>query len=328
MQPSALLPLVMILLLAGYQWYAAKARNASTTQPRGQALAPQAPPPIWPPGPVYAGPQGPANPQGVPMPCSHCGAPMQLVSGPYLNSGLGLYCGYCRQSEPLPPDAAERFRYLQARLMQLSQARQADEAPLRTVAMIKRAWIPVLLVFLVLTAQQVYQNISIMQSLEKSAPEAVGELATPMAVGIAMFAGYLFGYLGMARGYRAAVKPLLRARPPTAPGLSVRCRGCGGSLPAVNAPEVVCGYCGAPNLLDHDVTARAGELLQAEIAAYQARAQHVYSSSAFRAPANAFYRWGAAGAVIGLVVSFVAIKGITAAVVAGGSAEGQVPAGR
>ena len=71
----------------------------------------------------------------------------------------------------------------------------------------------------------------------------------------------------------------------------------------MNAPEVVCGYCGASNLLDRELTTRAGELLQAEISAYQARAAKIYSHEAFRAPTKAFYRWGAVGAVATLIVS-------------------------
>ena len=250
------------------------------------------------------------------MPCSNCGAPMQLVSGPYVHSNLGLYCGYCRQSEPLPPDAAERVRYLQWRLMQLGQAREDDEAPLRTVAALRRAWVPVLALFFIMTAFQAYQSLSLMHALQKTAPEAVKDVALPIVIGLSMFAGYLSGYVGMSRGYRRAVKPLLRARPPTAPGLAIRCRSCGGDLPNVNAPEVVCRYCGASNLLDHELATRAGELLQAEISAYQARAAKIYSHEAFRAPTKAFYRWGAFGAIAMLIVSAAAIQ-LTASILGG-----------
>ncbi|MBN1612778.1 MAG: hypothetical protein JW940_39515 [Polyangiaceae bacterium] len=252
------------------------------------------------------------------MPCANCGAPTQLVSGPYLNSSLGLYCGYCRRSEPLPPDAAERVRYLQWRLMQLGQARENDEAPLRTVARLKRAWVPVLVVFFASTVLQISQTLSTVQAVQKAAPQAVHDVAFPMAIGLSMFAGYLFGYVGMLRGYRRAVKPLLRARPPMAAGLAIRCRSCGGDLPNVNAPEVVCRYCGAPNQLDKELTTRTGELLQAEISAYQARAAKVYSHDAFRAPTKAFYRWGAAGAVVALVVCVAAIQLVVAALGGGG----------
>jgi hypothetical protein len=287
-----------------------------------QPPTPQAP---W-PGAAPSSSASSAWSQGVPMPCSNCGAPMQLVSGPYVNSSLGLYCGYCRQSEPLPPDAAERVRYLGWRLMQLGQARENDEAPLRTVAMLRRAWVPVLVLFFILTAFQVFRTLSTVQALQKVAPQAVQDAAWPIAIQLGMFAGYLMGYVGMARGYRRAVKPLLRARPPTAPGLAIRCRSCGGDLPNVNAPEVVCRYCGAPNQLDEELTTRAGELLQAEISAYQARAAKVYSHDAFQAPTKAFYRWGAVGAVAALIVSSAAIPLITAALGGGGDARPGTPA--
>ena len=174
-----------------------------------------------------------------------------------------------------------------------------------------------------------------MHTLQKTAPEAVKDIALPIVIGLSMFAGYLSGYVGMSRGYRRAVKPLLRARPPTAPGLAIRCRSCGGDLPNVNAratarlysdatsglpnvnaPEVVCRYCGASNLLDHELATRAGELLQAEISAYQARAAKIYSHEAFRAPTKAFYRWGAFGAIAMLIVSAAAIQ-LTASILGG-----------
>jgi hypothetical protein len=87
----------------------------------------------------------------------------------------------------------------------------------------------------------------------------------------------------------------------------VRCRSCGGDLPKTTAPEVACRYCQATNLLDAELTARAAELLQAEVTAYQARARSVAQSEAFRAPVSAFYRWAAGGAAVGLLVAGVAI---------------------
>src|SRR5690606_391041 len=54
--------------------------------------------------------------QGVPMPCSKCGAPMQVVADVGAHGAVALFCGYCHQREALPPDAAERVRYLQHRL--------------------------------------------------------------------------------------------------------------------------------------------------------------------------------------------------------------------
>lgn len=273
---------------------------------------PQVPPAPW-ASPMSALGSSADGSVGVPMPCGNCGAPMQLVTGPHLHSNLGLACGYCHRTEPLPADAAERVRYLQFRLLQLSQARQADEAPLRVVGTLRRAWLPAFAVLSVTVGVTVVQTVSTLQALKQSAPAEAHSYGMSMAVSLAVFFGYLSGYLGMSRGYRRSVQPLLRARPPRAAGLSIRCRSCGGDLPKVNAPEIVCQYCGATNLLDGALSAHASELLQAEIAAYQARANHVYSTEAFREPTKAFYRWGAAGATVGVVMGLVAISVILAA---------------
>jgi len=245
---------------------------------------------------------------GVPMPCAKCGAPMQVVAGQGAYGSVGLFCGYCHRHEALPPDAAERVRYLQNRLLLLKQVRENDEAPLRTVALLRRAWIPSLLFLGFLAAQQLYQGLSTIQSLQKTAPEAVSHMLTPLAIQMGLLSGYAFGYLGMSVAYRRAVRPLLRAKPPVAAGVALRCRSCGGDLPTVRAPHVVCGYCSADNLLDSQVTRRASDLLQQEIAAYQARAHDVYSTDAFRAPTKAFYRWGIAGAIVVAVLVAAALE--------------------
>lgn len=245
---------------------------------------------------------------GVPMPCAKCGAPMQVVAGQGAHGSVALFCGYCHRHEALPPDAAERVRYLQHRLALLKQVRENDEAPLRTVALLRRAWIPALLFLAFLGAQQLYQAFSTIRSLQTPAPEVVSAVLTPLPIQLGMLGGYAFGYLGMSFAYRRAVKPLLRAKPPVAAGVALRCRSCGGDLPSVTAPHVVCGYCAADNLLDNQVTRRASELLQQEIAAYQARAHDVYSTTAFRAPTKAFYLWGVIGAVAVALLAAGALK--------------------
>lgn len=229
---------------------------------------------------------------------------MQVVADVGAHGAVALFCGYCHQREALPPDAAERVRYLQHRLALLKQARESDEAPLRAVAMLRRAWLPALVLFAGMTGHQLYQNVTLARSLQKTAPEAVEYMVAPLTFQLAIFGGYVCGYLGMSLAYRRAVRPLLLAKPPVAAGVALRCRSCGGDLPDVNAPHVICGYCAAHNLLDRQVTERASQLLQEEIAAYQARAHGVYSTDAFRAPTKAFYRWAIPGAVIiGVVVA-------------------------
>lgn len=249
----------------------------------------------------------PPGDAGLPMPCARCGAPMTLASGPHLHSALGLSCAYCGASEALSADAAERVRHLRLRLTQLQRARESDEAPLRTVATLKRAWIPALVLLAVISGIQVVQAVSTLDALAEAAPEALAQSALPMALPLVLLCGYAAGYLGMLRGYARAAVPLLRARPARAAGLAVRCRSCGGDLPKTTAPEVACRYCQATNLLDAELTARAAELLQAEVTAYQARARSVAQSEAFRAPVSAFYRWAAGGAAVGLLVAGVAI---------------------
>src|SRR5688572_18388545 len=245
---------------------------------------------------------------GVPVPCSRCGAPMQLVHGQAAHASLALFCAYCHRNEALSPDAAERVRYLQQRLALLKQARENDEAPLRSVATLRRAWLPVLLFFGLLTLHTLYKNFTLMSSLRQTAPEAVGHLLAPLAIQMGLFGGYVFGYLGMSVAYQRAVRPLLRAKPPVAAGVALRCRSCGADLPSVSAPHVVCGYCSAHNLLDAQVTRRASELLREEMAAYQARANGVYAADAFRAPNKAFYRWGVVSALAIALLVAVALR--------------------
>ena len=261
-----------------------------------------------PAAPVARSAEGAASSDtGLPMPCARCGAPMTLVSGPHLHSAFGLSCVYCAASEPLAADGAERARHLRLRLGQLQRARESDEAPLRTMATIKRAWIPALILLTAVFAIQIVQSLSVIDTVARAAPDALLQVAIPMAIPVVLLFGYFAGYLGMSRGYARAALPLLRARPPRAAGLAVRCRSCGGDLPPVQAPQVACGYCQATNLLDAALTARAAELLQAEVDAYQARARSVTQSEPFRAPVKAFYRWAAGGAVMGLLVGGAAV---------------------
>src|SRR5690606_16757078 len=113
---------------------------------------------------------------------------------------------------------------------------------------------------------------------QKTAPEAVEYMVAPLTFQLAIFGGYVCGYLGMSLAYRRAVRPLLLAKPPVAAGVALRCRSCGGDLPDVNAPHVICGYCAAHNLHDRQQTERASQLVQEAIAAYQARSHDVNST--------------------------------------------------
>ena len=120
--------------------------------------------------------------------------------------------------------------------------------------------------------------------------------------------GMLSGWLGMRSVFAQKLKPLLRARPPQEPGLAARCRNCGGDLPAVRAPEVSCGYCGASNFLDEALTAQAGALLAREAEQYQQRVLPWASDSAlYLAPSRAFYRYAALGAGVSLLAALAVV---------------------
>jgi len=229
---------------------------------------------------------------------------MAVAEAQYLHQDPELCCQYCGRREKLPNDAAERHRYLRLRLLQVSQSREAAEAPLRAFKAMNDAWVPSL--FLV-GALGIYQSWSFLQNwqvLIKLAPEQALFGGVPVA---AMF-GMFTGWLGMRRAYSKQLRPLLRARPPQAPGLAARCRNCGGGLPGVRAPQVVCQHCNASNLLDDTLTVNAAALLQQEMQAYQ---QHLRpwarDANVYQAPLRAFYLFGALGAAAALVAVGIAL---------------------
>src|SRR4051812_37235392 len=75
-----------------------------------------------------------------PTPCTVCGAPMVATDPQYLHQDPELACRYCGRRERLPKDAAQLHRHLRLRLLQLSHAREAAEAPLRTFKMMNDSW--------------------------------------------------------------------------------------------------------------------------------------------------------------------------------------------
>ncbi|MGC4093337.1 MAG: hypothetical protein QM756_36685 [Polyangiaceae bacterium] len=219
-----------------------------------------------------------------------------------LHQNPELWCRHCGQREALPADAAELHRHLRLRLLQLTQAREASEAPLRTFKMLNDAWMPSMLFMLAMSAFQTYSYLASPGSLRAARIEPT--LVVYGAVPVAMAFGMLSGWLGMRHVFSQQLKPLLRARPALQPGLAVRCRNCGGDLPRVHAPEVTCGYCGASNLLDQSVSANAAALLEREAQEYHQRMRPwTRDTHVFMAPTRAFYRYGMVGAVIGLVLA-------------------------
>ncbi|HVY25987.1 MAG TPA: hypothetical protein VHB79_05520 [Polyangiaceae bacterium] len=223
---------------------------------------------------------------------------MSVAEPHFLHQDPELCCQYCGRRETLPKDAAERHRHLRLRLLQVSRARESSEAPLQTLQQMTNAWVPSLLLMGAIGIYQSWNFISNWQSLIKIAPEQAFFGGVPLAAAC----GMLSGWLGMRRVYTRRLIPLLRARPPQAPGLAVRCRNCGGDLPPVRAPQVTCQHCSATNLLDAGVTANAAALLQQEALAYQQQIKPwARDANVYQAPLRAFYLFGAIGAVIALL---------------------------
>lgn len=237
---------------------------------------------------------------GVPAPCTACGAPMALTEASSLHSNPELTCRYCGHRESLPADAAERHRHLRLRLLQLTRAREAGEAPLRSFRAMNESW-PIAIAFTsAMGLWQAWGSIRIWRANGiTSVPQAVFS-ALPLAVAL----GMLSGWLGMRHVFAKHLRPLMRARSPQHPGLSARCRHCGGELPALRAPEVTCGFCGAVNLLDAALTTQAAALLSKEVQEYHQRMRPwARDPATYLAPSRAFYRYGAAGVALALLIA-------------------------
>lgn len=235
-----------------------------------------------------------------PTPCTVCGAPMVATEPQFLHQDPELACPYCGRRETLPRDAAQLHRHLRLRLLQLSQAREAAEAPLRTFKLMNDSWPPAIAMVLVMAIYQAWSLSNNWRALGKLDPSQAILGLVPLAASI----GMVSGWLGMRRVFSRRLRPILRARPPHAPGLAARCRNCGGNLPPVRAPQVLCSYCGAGNLLDAALTANAAALLQQEAREYQRRLQPWARDAAlYHAPVRAFYLYGAVGAFVGLLLS-------------------------
>jgi len=242
---------------------------------------------------------GAPPPELPPMPCAVCGAPMIATEPQFLHQDPELACRYCGRREALPKDAAQLHRHVRLRLLQLTQAREATEAPLRTFKMMNHSWPQAIGLVALMAAYQAWSLGTHWSNLGKLEPSQAVVGFVPLA---AMF-GMVSGWLGMRRVFSRQLVPLLRARPPHAPGLAARCRTCGGNLPPVRAPQVSCSYCGASNLLDAALTANAAALLQQEAQEYQNRLKPwARDATLYQAPMRAFYLYGAAGALIGLLL--------------------------
>jgi len=239
----------------------------------------------------------PQSREGLPRPCLGCGAPMTAVdTSAGLHGDATLTCRYCNNTETMPAEAAAQERFLRLRLLQVRRAREALEAPLKSLEMVRQSWAIALVFFAVMGGWQMWQALSV-------AGKVPLESTVFALLGASAVVGVIVGYFGMTRAFRALVRPTLLARPPAESGLSARCRSCGGALPSVRGTQITCGFCGANNFLDAALAQDVSNLLASEQAEYQRRAHggHPPDGSAYQQPAKAFNRW----AIIGGAVSFV-----------------------
>jgi hypothetical protein len=217
---------------------------------------------------------------------------MALTQPPSLHQAPELWCQFCGRREPLPADAADRHRHLRLRLLQLARAREASDAPLRSLKAMGDVWPIAIAVSAGMGLIQSWNFVRSWQAVGNVEPSQAVLGALPLAVAF----GMLCGWLGMRHVFSRQLRPLLRARPAQQAGLAVRCRNCGGNLPAVRAPELICTFCGATNLLDAALTANAAELLAAERREYEQRLlPWARDPRVYLAPSRAFYRYGAVG---------------------------------
>ena len=127
------------------------------------------------------------------------------------------------------------------------------------------------------TANAVFGLATQLSNLPASVPDevrvdlVVAALYGPFFV-IGLALSFPFALLVGRFTYRRSVRPLLAARPPTYAGAPMRCRACGGDLPAVREAFVTCRYCASANALAPALAANAAQALEQEIAGYRARA--------------------------------------------------------
>ena len=240
-------------------------------------------------------------PELVPIPCTRCGASMAEDATGYLHGAVIARCGFCGNAETLPPDLAERIRFLRLRLLQLRNAADLAEAPARTVEQIRKTggvYVPCVLLFglVPLLSSSTVRGAELAFDTAAKNPTLgalltmVGDL-TPLLIAPSILTGVAIGYVMMVRNFNRAVRPLLTARPPRSPNGRARCRTCGGELAVTPAPSVRCSYCQATNLLGRELTTQRAELLDREAKAYRERAQAFGRavSEPFKGPAHSFY---------------------------------------
>lgn len=219
-------------------------------------------------------------PSQIPTPCSACAAPMREAQRA---SSAVLECPYCQRTEPLPEQARERAAFLRSRLRHLdfAQARATGMAKLAAQG-IRRNLLVYAGVLLFVGAQGAIHLFGSLEGLEQRLavlpPEQRAQLWVRSLSGyitsLAPILGMLLGYgLSMAYAQRK-IRPLLAARGPDHAGGPLRCRCCGGPLPAVTDAFVDCEYCGAQNLVTGEVAQRVALVWEEAAKGYGLRVNH------------------------------------------------------
>lgn len=202
---------------------------------------------------------GTGLPEGTPILCRNCGGGMDL------DASSSISCRYCGARDVLPADQLGRVLEIKNRLAQAEQRAahvRGFDATFASVFEDPRSFFRVAGVYLVfgafvlaMSGWQFYEHVAPnVAALDRATLTqiVIGQLMGPLAIvgiGLSLGVSLLVGR----RHYRKSVRPLLLARPPTAPSAPFACRACGGNLPAARDAGVLCPYCSTSNLVPREL---------------------------------------------------------------------------
>ncbi len=222
---------------------------------------------------------------GAPILCRRCGGASDM--GP----DASLRCRYCGNVDRLPPDELGRALEIRGRLV-LAASRVAQvtgtERALAGIFEGSRAFFSLMGPWPILAALVIANAVWSAHGTLASLPAVVPD-STRFEIVVASVYGPLF-VLGITlsfpiallvgrRSYRRGVRSKLVARPAAAPGAPMRCRACGGDLPAARDAFVTCRYCRTPNLLAAQTAEEVKRRTDEELAEYHARANGIYAAT-------------------------------------------------
>ncbi|MCA9585637.1 MAG: hypothetical protein KC657_09785 [Myxococcales bacterium] len=222
---------------------------------------------------------------GTPVLCKRCGAPTDV------QPDLSLVCRFCGTPDRLPPDELGRALEIRGRLlMAASSVSQvaSTEAALAGIFERRGAFWTVMgpwpVLALLVVGYSVLGALSTLSALPDAVPDdvrvelIVASLYAPFFI-LGITLSFPVALLVGRFSYRRSVRPHLAARPPHYPGAPMRCRACGGDLPATRDAITACRFCRTANALAADLARDAQRQLDAEIAAYRARASGAVSAT-------------------------------------------------